>query len=124
MQGVASNASYNGVTGPDQTFVAGAPDVTTAAASLVERLQLPSETVNGTINPGGTDTTWYFQYGLAGNVQSQVVPAVGPALTLASLPSVGFDGSTAPADPDGRRRIDRRLPVGAGDAHRARPRHL
>jgi len=85
VQAVASNSAYNGIGGPDQTFTAGAPDVTTGAASAVSGSN-SSEMIAGTVNPGGTATTYYFEYGPANGLQG--------ALQLASAPSLHFDDTT------------------------------
>ena len=58
---VAANNAGSSVS-PDMTFTTAplAPVVTTLAASTVTT---NSATLNGTVNPGGGVTTWYFQYG-------------------------------------------------------------
>ncbi len=65
---VASNVA--GITlGGDQSFVtlAAAPTVTTQPAT---NIHMTGATLNGMINPNGTATTWYFQYGLTTNYGS------------------------------------------------------
>ncbi len=81
VQALASNLSYNGVAGPDQTFVAGAPQATTGGAVAAGS----SETLSGTVNPEGSATNYYFDYGPGNGVLNSVV--------LASAPSVNFDAS-------------------------------
>ena len=51
VQPVVSNAAYNGVTGPDQTFIAGAPNAITGASAPVAGSN-SGQTIYGTVNPG------------------------------------------------------------------------
>lgn len=92
-QAVASNQSYNGATGPDATFIAGAPGATVSSA-----VGTPPSTVafSGQLDPGGQSLSdCQFNYepaneGLEVVTVGQVTPAVTPTIT-----SVNF---TCPSD--------------------------
>jgi hypothetical protein len=74
----------------DQTFITeGPPVVTTEAASAIEKT---TATLNGTVNPNGKETKYYFEYGLTSSYGTKTTE-VGIGSGTADLPeSVGLSG--------------------------------
>jgi uncharacterized protein YdeI (BOF family) len=70
---VAVNSAGDTTVGADQTFTTTTPPtVTTTAASKATR---GSATLNGTVNPQGQATTYYFRYGTTTSYGLQTSPA-------------------------------------------------
>jgi hypothetical protein len=86
---VATNA--NGTTdGSDATFTTkAAPGVTTGAATGITST---GATVKGTVNPHGSDTTYYFQYGTDTTYGSSTTPASAGAGSTAVSVSASLGG--------------------------------
>ncbi|MDX6310053.1 MAG: hypothetical protein QOI06_3099 [Nocardioidaceae bacterium] len=86
---VATNA--NGTTdGTDATFTTkSAPGVTTGAATGITST---GATVKGTVNPHGSDTTYYFQYGIDTTYGSSTTPGSAGAGSTAVSVSASLGG--------------------------------
>jgi hypothetical protein len=92
---VATNA--NGTTaGSDATFITkAAPGVTTGTATGITSI---SATIKGTVNPKGSDTTYYFEYGTDAATYGTTTPpgSAGAGSTAVSVSAdlTGLTGST------------------------------
>jgi len=62
------------------------PTVTTTTSSSIDP---HSQTINGTIDPGGVESTYHFQYGPDTNYGSQTVPESDPVTGTGELPATG-----------------------------------
>ena len=79
--------------GADAVFTTLAvPDVTTGSASSVTA---SSATLNGTVDPNGRATTFYFEYGMSTGYGSKTGSKSAGSATSAQSESVGISGLTA-----------------------------
>jgi hypothetical protein len=89
---VATNASGTGHGGDAVFTTLATPDVTTGAASGISA---SSATLNGTVDPNGRPTTFYFEYGTSTSYGSKTAERSAGSATSAQSESAGIAGLTA-----------------------------
>jgi hypothetical protein len=90
---VASNASAGPIRSYAGGFITGGPDATTLAASAISS---NAATLNASVNPGGNNTTAYFEYAPAGSLFCATIGDAGFAEDFSGNLPAGAGSSAVP----------------------------